>query len=253
MPVLRAQGAGRAAEAAARSRARRADGNRRRLRRQGRIPVDARVPRRDPRAQGRPAGEDDLRPRRGSAGDDQAASVDRAPSHRADARRPHHRDGHRRGDGRRRLRDAERGGAVARRDSRRRSVSLRSRAHSRPRDDDAHAAQRRVPRLRRAADAVRRSKRTWIASPTQLGIDPVRLREINALRPGDTTATGQKLGKDASALPVLREAVKRSQFHAEAQASGRAPIAASACRCSSTAPASPAAARSSSRRKRRSS
>jgi CO/xanthine dehydrogenase Mo-binding subunit len=46
----------------------------------------------------------------------------------------------------------------------------------------------------------------------QLGIDPVRFREINALRPGDTTATGQKLGKDASALLVLREAVKRSQF-----------------------------------------
>jgi CO/xanthine dehydrogenase Mo-binding subunit len=47
----------------------------------------------------------------------------------------------------------------------------------------------------------------------QLGIDPVRLREINALKPGDTTATGQKLGKDASALPVLREAVRRAQFH----------------------------------------
>jgi len=45
-----------------------------------------------------------------------------------------------------------------------------------------------------------------------LGIDVVRLREINALRPGDTTATGQKLGKDASALPVLREAVRRSDF-----------------------------------------
>jgi CO/xanthine dehydrogenase Mo-binding subunit len=45
-----------------------------------------------------------------------------------------------------------------------------------------------------------------------LRMDPVRLREINALKPGDTTATGQQLGKDASALPVLREAVKRSQF-----------------------------------------
>ena len=45
-----------------------------------------------------------------------------------------------------------------------------------------------------------------------LGIDPVKLREIKALRPGDTTATGQKLGKDASALAVLREAVKRSGF-----------------------------------------
>jgi CO/xanthine dehydrogenase Mo-binding subunit len=46
----------------------------------------------------------------------------------------------------------------------------------------------------------------------QLGIDPVKLREINALRPGDTTATGQKLGRDASALPVLRDAVRRSKF-----------------------------------------
>jgi CO/xanthine dehydrogenase Mo-binding subunit len=45
-----------------------------------------------------------------------------------------------------------------------------------------------------------------------LGMDPVRLRERNALRPGDTTATGQKLGKDASALQVLREAVRRSDF-----------------------------------------
>jgi CO/xanthine dehydrogenase Mo-binding subunit len=46
----------------------------------------------------------------------------------------------------------------------------------------------------------------------RLQIDPVTLREVNALRPGDTTATGQQLGKDASALPVLREAVRRAQF-----------------------------------------
>ena len=45
-----------------------------------------------------------------------------------------------------------------------------------------------------------------------LGIDPVRLREANALRPGDRTATGQLLGSDASALPVLQEAVRRSNF-----------------------------------------
>ena len=48
----------------------------------------------------------------------------------------------------------------------------------------------------------------------RLRIDPVRLREINALRPGDTTATGQVLGKDASALKVLREAVRRTRFRA---------------------------------------
>ena len=44
------------------------------------------------------------------------------------------------------------------------------------------------------------------------GLDPVRLREINALRPGDTTATGQRLGADCSALKVLRTAAARTDF-----------------------------------------
>ncbi len=43
-----------------------------------------------------------------------------------------------------------------------------------------------------------------------LGTDPVKLRALNALRPGDTTATGQKLGLDCSAERVLKEAAKRS-------------------------------------------
>jgi CO/xanthine dehydrogenase Mo-binding subunit len=51
-----------------------------------------------------------------------------------------------------------------------------------------------------------------------LGADPVRLRERNALRPGDTMATGQVLGEDASALPVLDEAVKRSDFQRKRRA-----------------------------------
>ena len=46
----------------------------------------------------------------------------------------------------------------------------------------------------------------------ELGLDPVRVRAINALRPGDTTATGQRLGKDCSARQVLREAVRRTDF-----------------------------------------
>jgi CO/xanthine dehydrogenase Mo-binding subunit len=46
----------------------------------------------------------------------------------------------------------------------------------------------------------------------QLGMDPVRIREVNALRPGDTTATGQRLGRDCSALAVLRQAVARTDF-----------------------------------------
>jgi CO/xanthine dehydrogenase Mo-binding subunit len=45
-----------------------------------------------------------------------------------------------------------------------------------------------------------------------LAMDPVRLREVNAFRPGDTTATGQKLARDCSALRVLREAVRRTDF-----------------------------------------
>ncbi len=46
----------------------------------------------------------------------------------------------------------------------------------------------------------------------QIGVDPVRLRELNLLRPGDRTATGQRLGRDCSARQVLREAVKRTDF-----------------------------------------
>jgi CO/xanthine dehydrogenase Mo-binding subunit len=51
-----------------------------------------------------------------------------------------------------------------------------------------------------------------------LGIDPVRLREINALREGDTSATGQRMGKDCSALMVLKEAVKRSGYRRKRRA-----------------------------------
>jgi CO/xanthine dehydrogenase Mo-binding subunit len=46
-----------------------------------------------------------------------------------------------------------------------------------------------------------------------LGMDPVALREMNALRPGDTTATGQVMGEDCSALEALRAAVEKSDFH----------------------------------------
>jgi CO/xanthine dehydrogenase Mo-binding subunit len=51
-----------------------------------------------------------------------------------------------------------------------------------------------------------------------VGIDPLRVREINALRPGDSTATGQKLGRDCSALAVLRTAAKRTGFRKKRRA-----------------------------------
>ena len=50
----------------------------------------------------------------------------------------------------------------------------------------------------------------WIAEV--LGMDPVELRRKNALRPGDTTATGQVLRDDCSAIAVLDEAVRRTDF-----------------------------------------
>jgi len=52
----------------------------------------------------------------------------------------------------------------------------------------------------------------------ELKLDPVRVREINAFRPGDVTATGQTLGADCSALAVLREAVKRTNFRKKRRA-----------------------------------
>jgi CO/xanthine dehydrogenase Mo-binding subunit len=51
-----------------------------------------------------------------------------------------------------------------------------------------------------------------------LGMDPVRLREANAFRAGDTTATGQRLGNDCSAGEVLRAAVEKSGFHEKRRA-----------------------------------
>ena len=51
-----------------------------------------------------------------------------------------------------------------------------------------------------------------------LGLDPLRLREMNALRAGDTTATGQVLGRDTAALTVLRAAVARSGYRRKRRA-----------------------------------
>ncbi len=51
-----------------------------------------------------------------------------------------------------------------------------------------------------------------------LGMDSARLRERNALRPGDTTATGQRLGEDCSARQVLREAMRKSGYRRKRKA-----------------------------------
>ena len=51
-----------------------------------------------------------------------------------------------------------------------------------------------------------------------LGMDSVELREMNALRPGDATITGGKIGPDGSALQVLQEALRRSDYKRKREA-----------------------------------
>ena len=51
-----------------------------------------------------------------------------------------------------------------------------------------------------------------------LGMDPARVRQLNLLRPGDQTPTGQTIGQDSSAEAVLREAVKRSGWNRKRKA-----------------------------------
>lgn len=51
-----------------------------------------------------------------------------------------------------------------------------------------------------------------------LDLDPARLRDRNALRPGDTTATGQVLGPDCSARQVLRTALRKSGYRRKRKA-----------------------------------
>lgn len=51
-----------------------------------------------------------------------------------------------------------------------------------------------------------------------LGMDSVALRRKNALRPGDTTATGQRLDESCSALAVLEDALTRSDYFAKKRA-----------------------------------
>jgi CO/xanthine dehydrogenase Mo-binding subunit len=51
-----------------------------------------------------------------------------------------------------------------------------------------------------------------------LGMDSVRLRERNALRPGDTTVTGQRMSQDCSARQVLRTALRKSGYRRKRKA-----------------------------------
>ena len=155
VPLLRPQGDEADLRPARRQGARDPGRDRGRLRRQGGVPEPDRRPRGAARQEVGPAGEDHLRPPRGHARDDQAAPGADPPPHRRQARRKPGRPGHRDRDGRRRLPDALARRALARHAARHRPLRLRERADPLAGGRDEHPAQRRLPRLRRAADAVR--------------------------------------------------------------------------------------------------
>ena len=152
VPVLRPQG--RQAHVQPRRRARGRDAGRhgRRLRGKGRVPDAPRAPRPPPREEERPAREDDLRPAGGHRGDDEA------PPLRGDdlvGLRPRGKpvgrldpDRH----GRRRVRHAHAGRALARRAPRGGRLPLGARRDRGRRRRHEHASERRLPGLRSAAD-----------------------------------------------------------------------------------------------------
>ncbi|MGE3840115.1 MAG: xanthine dehydrogenase family protein molybdopterin-binding subunit [Vicinamibacterales bacterium] len=54
-----------------------------------------------------------------------------------------------------------------------------------------------------------------------LGLDPVEFRRRNVWKPGDLTATGQRLGEDCAALDVLETAASRTRFTQRRQTENR--------------------------------
>ncbi|CAA9315207.1 MAG: Xanthine dehydrogenase, molybdenum binding subunit, partial [uncultured Gemmatimonadetes bacterium] len=155
VPVLRAQGHQGAPAALRRARARGADGDGGRVRGEGGVSQHPGGARGAAGPQGRPPGEDGVRPRGGHDRHHQAPSVHHPPPHGRDERRAPGGDGDRRADGRGRIRHPEPRGAVSWLHPRGGALPVRQHAHPGARGDDQHAPQRRLPRLRRAADAVR--------------------------------------------------------------------------------------------------
>ena len=152
------------------------------------------------------AGQDRLRPGRGHGGDHQAPSLHRAAPHRAHAGRPAGRHGRRSHSGRRRVRHAEPGGAFARlHPCRRVRIAATTSRICGSRHVHQHAAQWRVPRLRRARRPSSRSRSTWSASPRRWAWIRCALRR-DAMRCGPATPPPRASASvsDCSARQVLR-------------------------------------------------
>ncbi len=246
VPVLRAQGRWwRLLGPPPREGAGRADGDGRRVRRQGGLPVDHRRPRGAPRGEVRPAGQASST----TALEDMAATTKRHPSivrHRTGvrARRPDHRDGDRGPARRRRLQHAEPGRALARVPARDGRLPLRrTSASTAGSSDDEHAAERRLPRASARRRRSSRSRPTWTASPRRSLSTPCACARGTCCGPGDRWPPGRCWAADASADGRAARGRATLALPPQAPGVGRHGPRASASRSSSTARASPARAR----------
>src|SRR5712664_2733130 len=211
MPVLRSQGVDGALRPSRRQGSRRADGNRRRVRRKGRIPVHDRGARGAALDQVRAARENRLRPHGGYGCHHEAASFANAPSHcrgqgwqnSGRRNRVHHRW--------RRLRDVVLGGPIARHYSRRRSLLLAERAHSSEGLGDKYASAWSLSRIWGAAESLchgaahgpHRSGRWHLAG---------EVRRRNFLKPGQTTTTQQVIREEIDLSHLLDRALELSDY-----------------------------------------
>ena len=96
------------------------------------------------------------------------------------------------------------------------NVRIRARATR-----DEHAAERRVPRVRRAADRVR-GRDPPEPDRRSARHRPLAIRRWNVYQPGDTTPTGQVLRDSVAGEEVLERAAEAAEFERLRERTGRA-------------------------------
>ena len=231
VPVLHPQGARAAVQPARREDPRRPDGDRRRVRRQGRVPVDHRRACGAAGVEVRAPGQDRLRPRRRHGRRRRSAiRRGRGTGRRSTTDGRLARDGHRLRHRRRRVLHALAGRALARHDPRAGAVLL-SRT-------SACAAARSRPTCRRtarsAASARRRassrSSGTWTASRPRSAWRPTSSAGATSFSTGQTSAVGQVMREPVDMAALLDRALDALRLSRQARAVRRRECCGAACR-----------------------
>ena len=135
-----------------------------------------------------------------------------------------------------------------------RAVPRRQRADRVDRRLHEQPAVRRDARLRRRADLLRGARRRWTSLAAELGIDPVELRLLNALEPGDVLPTGQVVTGSLPTRDVIRRTAalpfpRRRRCRATRSASRAARATRRRARASAAASASRSGSRTSATRR----